>query len=257
MGKESSYTLQTVTRGAQVLNLLSRHDSFTLKDTCQELQMNSTVAYRLLQTWVELGYLHYNQGKRVYSAGLTLVHLATKARLMSGVPELERRLKEVSNKVNQTASAAILVDVSILYIARNVVTKALTFQVEVGSTLPAYATSMGHLLLAYRPQDWVRQKLIGHTLPPLTEHTLSNVDDLMLELQRVREQGYVLSSQQLEVGVTAVAVPVKNQEDKVVAAINAAGNSAQFTSQEIHDRILPVLLEAAEKPLELDLGDKV
>jgi IclR family pca regulon transcriptional regulator len=252
--KPDRYHLQTLARGAAVLDLLARRDYLTLKYVTDQLGLNSTVAYRLLRTWTSSGYLSYDASTRRYHAGLNLLRLATKTHGSSGLPEVEARLNRVSEEVGQTASFSVLAGRFVLYVARVVANKALMYQVEIGKTLPAYSTSAGHVLLAQQPLETLLELYPEPVLLGYTEQTVRSRDDLLRRLGTVREQGYAVNNGQLSENVTAVAVPVRNGRGDVVGAFSIAGPAAQFSTDDIYRRYLPVLLEAAREPLEVGLG---
>jgi IclR family pca regulon transcriptional regulator len=247
------YYLQTLARGAAVLDLLASNDYLTLKYVTDELGLNSTVAYRLLRTWTSSGYLSYDPSTRRYHAGLNLLRLATKTHGSSGLPEVEARLGKISEEVGQTTSFSVLAGRFVLYVARVVANKALMYQVEIGKTLPAYSTSAGHVLLAQQPLETLLELYPEPVLLGYTEQTVRSRDDLLSRLETVREQGYAVNNGQLSENVTAVAVPVRDDEGNVVGAFSVAGPADQFGTDDIYRRYLPALLEAAREPVRIGL----
>lgn len=252
--KPDAYHLQTLARGAAVLDLLVHHDWLTLKSVTDELGLNTTVAYRLLRTWTSSGFLSYDPATKRYFAGLNLLRLATKTHGSSGLPEIEARLQRVSQEAGQTASFSVLAGRFVLYVARVVANKSLMYQVEIGKTLPAYSTSAGHVLLAFQPAEALQALYPEPTLLGYTENTVRSRDDLLARLETVREQGYAVNNGQLSANVSAVAVPVRDAADRVVGAFSIAGPGDQFAADDIYRRYLPALLEAARQPVEIGLS---
>lgn len=248
--KDAAYRLQTLERGAAVLDLLVDRDHLTLKEASQALKLDSSVVYRLLRTWTAVGYLEYDPSTRRYHPGLSLMRLATKTHSTSGLPDIEERLRAVSIKVEQTASFSVLAGRFVLYVARVVANKALMYQVEIGKTLPAYATSAGHVLLAHLPPDALLDLYPEPNLLAFTDNTVRTRDELVKELAAVRQQGYAVNRGQLANGVAALAVPVRDRKGEVVGAFSVAGAAEQFSNDDIYRRYLPVLLEAAREPVE-------
>ena len=236
-------------RGAAVLDLLITRDYLTLKETSEELGLNTSATYRLLRTWSQAGYLNYDGRTKRYFPGLNLVRLAGKSHRSSGLLDIEERLRVVSDQVKQTSSFSVLAGRHALYAARIVANKALMYQVEIGKTLPAYATSVGHVLLAWLPEDKILQLYPEPVLMGYTDHTVRSRDELLAKLATVRSQGYALNPGQLSESVAAVAVPVHDDKGIVVGAFSVAGPATQFTSDDIYRRYLPALLEAAREPV--------
>jgi IclR family pca regulon transcriptional regulator len=249
----SSETLRTVERAVRVLELVGDRDRFTLKEAASELELSSTIAYRILQTWVGLGYLHFDDASKHYSVGQRLLWLRPRATAFAATAELKERLRVLSARVGQTSNVGILVGRDMTYLARNVVRKVLMYQVDVGTSLPAHATSMGRVLLAALGDDEVRHLYPEIRLEAFTEHTVETIEELIAELAGVREHGYAISKWQLQMGVCSVAMPLRDRSGAVVAAINVAGTSLELSDDVIRDVAIPALRDASLRPLATDV----
>jgi IclR family pca regulon transcriptional regulator len=123
--------------------------------------------------------------------------------------------------------------------------------IAVGTRFPAYATSMGRVLLAGLPAAELEQYLAGVRLQPLTERTLTSVPELRDEIERVREAGRAVVDQELEAGLRSVAVPVRGPGGDVIAAINtsmqASLGAGGSTLEEAVAEVLPHLQQTAAK----------
>lgn len=248
--KSEPYQLRTLVRGAAVLDLLTENDHLILKDVSTALGLDTSTAYRILRTWTSVGYLEYDPTSKRYYAGINLMRLATKAHSSSGLPDIETRLQNLNREVEQTVSFSVLAGRFVLYVARVVANKALTYQVEIGKTLPAYATSAGHVLLAHLPLEEVMELYTEPTLLGFTETTVTSRDELLESLELVRKQGYAINRGQLGSSVTALAVPARDRDGTVVGAFSMAGPADQFSNDDIYRRYLPALLETAREPVE-------
>ncbi len=243
------YRLQTLARGAAVLNLLTRRDSLTLKEVSSDLGLDPSTTYRVLRTWASTGFLSYDATTKRYYAGLGLLRLATKSHSTSGLPAVEERLGAVSRMVEQTASFSILSGRFVLYVARVVANRALMYQVEIGKTLPAYSTSAGHVLLAFESPERILELYPDSQFLAHTESTIRTREELIKQLQLVRENGYALNRGQHSDDVAALAVPVRDGSGRVVGSFSLAGAVSQFSDFIVHETFLPALLEAAREPL--------
>lgn len=249
------YQLQTLTRGASVLNLLLDRDAFTLAEASNALGLGTTITYRLLRTWLSSGYLQYDPDTKRYSAGLSLMRLAAKTRATAGIPEAEERLRALARHIDQTCSCAVLAGRYSLYVARVLANRSLTYHVEVGKTLPAAATSTGHVLLAAEPPERIDELYPEPTLPRFTDTTPATRDELRLRLDRVRADGFALNRGQLSQSICAVAVPVYDPQGRVVAAFSIAGPASEMPDEAVFERYLPALREAAREPLHIGVAN--
>src|SRR5205823_1141291 len=112
-----------------------------------------------------------------------------------------------------------------------------------GSRLPAYCTSMGRVLLASLPHDQMLALLKDTDRPAITERTLTRIEDLVTEIEKVRVKGYSIIDQELEIGSRSIAAPIFNLSGQTVAAINVGAHAARATVQRLEHEVLPRLLE--------------
>jgi len=133
----------------------------------------------------------------------------------------------------------------VVYIARYLTHHIMSVTLNVGTRLPAYATSMGRILLAQKNDHEIDGILAASSLTQFTSNTLTDPAKIKIELEKARKQGYCIVNQELEMGLRSVAVPILNQRGLVVAAINVGTQAARIEEPELRDRVLPSLQRAA------------
>ncbi|XAW88680.1 IclR family transcriptional regulator C-terminal domain-containing protein [Vibrio sp. CDRSL-10 TSBA] len=121
----------------------------------------------------------------------------------------------------------------------------LAFNLQIGARLPAYATSMGRVLLSQLPEQKVISILESSNIEALTPYTLTSQADLLKELQIVKQQGYSINDQELELGLRSVAVPVFNQKGQVKLTLNISTHVSQVSSEYIVSTFVPILKQAS------------
>lgn len=226
----------------------------TLTDAAAATGLTRATARRFLMTLASLGYAA-TDGKnwRLTARVLDLGHSYLAG---LGLPEIVgTHLDRVAQSVHESASAAVLDDADIVYVARVESRKIMRVQITVGTRFPAYVTSMGRVLLAGLKTAEAERILQASDRRALTPHTTTKVSELMTEVSRVREDGYSLVDQELEMGLRSLAVPVRDGSGRVVAAINVSTTAAE-TPRETIDGVLPALL-AAQADIERDLASLV
>ena len=122
----------------------------------------------------------------------------------------------------------------------------MTTHLQVGSKLPAYCTSLGKILLAYKPYDEVKEIFESIELKSYTPYTIKDLESLKRDLEIIRENGYAVNNQELEIGLLSAAAPVYDQKGKVVTAINISMSSARVSLDELRKKFIPVLLQTAK-----------
>src|SRR6266496_4069599 len=208
-------------------------------------------AGRFLLTLVKLGYVRsdgreFSLRPRVlelgyaYLSGLALPDVAA--------PHLE----ELVARLHESSSISVLDGHHVVYVARVPTKRIMTVAISVGTRFPAYATSMGRVLLAALSPDELDRYLAEATFEPLTARTVTDPGRLREVIGDVARQGYVIVDQELEEGLRAVAAPIHGAADVGTAAINVSAHAARVSIASLRGDILPALLDTA-KAIEADL----
>jgi IclR family pca regulon transcriptional regulator len=153
----------------------------------------------------------------------------------------QAHLSDLANVVHESCSASVLDGFDIVYVARAATKRIMTSSLSVGTRLPAYATSMGRVLLATLPGDQLDAYVDSATLKPLTERTIVEQDRLRAEIERTRARGWCLVDQELEDGVRSIAVPVHDSAGRVLAAVNTSAHATRVPLATLQKSFLPRL----------------
>jgi IclR family pca regulon transcriptional regulator len=140
----------------------------------------------------------------------------------------------------------------IVYVARVPVSRIMTVAINVGTRFPAYATSMGRVILAGLPDADLEAYLARVRLDRLSPHTVATREALRAELTRVRSQGWALVDQELEEGLRSVAAPLRDRAGRVVAAVNLSVHASRTSAEQVRRVLVPPLLATAAR-IEADL----
>lgn len=243
-------TLQTVRRAASVLELFVEERALSLTEVMRALRIGQTVAYRLLQTWVQLEYLRFDPATKRYRAGTHLLEIGTRVRARISTHDIEQRLDDVVARLPGSYNIAILQGTRVYYIARRGFdTPALDR--GLGSSMPAHATVLGQTILAFRPEEEVEARYPGRVLPgDAPAGAPADFDALLARLRQIRESGSAWGLRSIP-GTGCIAVPLRDPAGQVVAGLGAAVPTDASWPESTLDRVLPVLLEASQTPVEL------
>jgi IclR family pca regulon transcriptional regulator len=137
--------------------------------------------------------------------------------------------------------------VEVVYIARAATRRIMSIGLAVGSRLPAYCTSLGRVLLAYREPAWLDAYFERVTLKRLTPKTVVSEKGIRDALARVREQGYALVEEELELGLRSLSVPVFGTNGRLACAINVSVQTGRTSAEELVAEANPVLQAAARE----------
>jgi IclR family pca regulon transcriptional regulator len=166
------------------------------------------------------------------------------AYLAAPLPRLiQPSLDSLAQTLNASCSASVLDGTEIVYIARAAHHLLIAGGLHAGSRLPAYCTAMGRVLLAALPPEQSQALLVQSERRAVTARTLTDVDALVAELDRVRLSGFCLIDQEVEIGSMSVAAPIRTTQGRTVAAFVVALHATPESAARIRTEILPRMLE--------------
>jgi len=244
--------VQSLARGIAVIRAFDAdHPELALSDVARRTDMPPAAARRFLRTLESLGYVRSTG--RLFALTPRVLELGFSYLSALSLPEaMQPHLERLSREVEESVSAAVLADAEIVYVARVPTRRIMTVGITIGTRFPAYATSMGRVLLASLSEDAVAAVLAHDPPRALTERTIVDGDEILAELRRVREQGWALVDGELEAGLRSVAVPVRNRDGAAVAAVNVSTSATRDSLEQLRDHHLPLLLQA-RAAIEADL----
>ena len=251
--------LRSLARGLDVLTALgTRRGGMTLSAVAEVTALPRATARRALLTLREEGYVEADG--RLFRPLPRVLELGYARLSGMSVDELARpHLTRLAERVRESASVAVLSGEDISYVARVATRRIMQVNITVGTRFPAYATSMGRVLLAGLPDAERAARLAASPPQPLTRFTVTDPARLAEILEDVARDGYALVDQELEEGLRSIAAPVRDARGRVVAAVNVSTHVGRDEPDRAHEQILPALLEAAAR-ISADLaavGDRV
>lgn len=245
--------MTSLARGLLVIRAFTEQQPrLTIAEVARLSGLPRAAARRCLLTLEKLGYAG-SDGRNFYLSpkilALGYAFLSSTSLPKAIQPFLER----VSESLQESCSAGVLDEGEVVYVARAATRRIMSVGLAVGSRLPAFWTSMGRVLLAHLPPAELRRRLEALQPRAFTERTITDKAQLARLLEQVRQRGYCIVEQELEVGLRSVAVPVVNASGQVVAAMNCGLQAQRVSRKELETRILPVL-QATAQDLRVLLG---
>jgi len=237
--------VQALARGLAVIRAFGPdRPSMSLSEVAVATRLTRATARRSLLTLSELGYA--SRSGRRYSLTARVLDLGYGFLSSLRLPELAFPLMEqLAQRVHESCSIAVLDGDDIAYVQRVSVRKLMAISLAVGARLPAYATSMGRVLLAGLDDAALDAWLARQTLTARTAWTMTDRKALVEEIRRVRRRGYALVEQELEPGLCSVAVPLRSGEGRALAALNVGMPWRKGVRAELESRVLPALRDCA------------
>lgn len=244
--------VQSLERGLAVIRCFDETTpQLTLSDVARATGLTRAAARRFLHTLLELGYVRtdgrlFSLRPRVLELGYAFLS-SFSLPLVAG-PWMEQLVEQV----HESCSLSVLDAEEVVYVARVPAKRIMTVAISVGTRFPAYATSMGRVLLAHADPEWLEDYLGTVQMHQLARRTITDPAKLRTVLRRVRSQGFCLVDEELEAGLRSIAVPVRNQAGTVVAALNVSAHTSRGSAEAIRSELLPPL-QAVASAIEDDL----
>jgi IclR family pca regulon transcriptional regulator len=234
-------------RGLRVLQTFSReHAQLTLSEVAALTALSPATARRSLHTLENLGYVG-RLGRRFLLRPKVLSISSGYLSAINAEMVLQPFLQDLVNEVGGSSSVTILDDLQIVYLAHASANRAIRLTAGVAARYPAYATSMGRVLLSFQPEWVVDAYFARATLRKFTEHTETNPPTLRRILKETRARGYASIQDELDYGIVSVALPIFGPDGTVVAAANCADVTTRLNSKEIVQKRLPALRQAVRR----------
>jgi IclR family acetate operon transcriptional repressor len=249
---------QAVLRAVHLLKAFGpAQGELTLADLVRAVGLNKTTTYRLLTALEAEGLVQRSPGGEGYRLGPELLALGSRALGASDLRHAGRgELSALAQATRETASLEVLVGAHALILDEAMGGHVVGTTPSVGTRWPAHATATGKVLLAELLEDEL-QALLGETLSALTPRTITDPIALRRELGRIRERGYATNNEELEPGYTAVAVPIRAQGGRVVAALCIGGPRLRLGAERLVEvaRLLPAPAARISERLGFRPGD--
>ncbi len=245
-----AYTVESLAKGLRILALFSeRRPQLRLTEIVAALDMPMPTAFRLVATLEGEGYLERlpDGAVRPSAAVLTLGFAALRG--LDLVQSSALILRELAETTKQTVNLGVLSHDQVVYVARlQSDTSLVTANITVGSTLPAFCTSMGKVLLAFAADDDLASRMDARSFAGTWgPRAAASLDALRPQLARVRAAGYALQDEEVAGGLRSIAGAVRGEDGRVIAAVNIAVPAVMYSVDDLVERFRAPLLAACEQ----------
>lgn len=240
--KSADYAVQSLEKALALLDMLSTHaDGLGVTELGQKLGMHKSTVHRLLATLVTCGYVDQDPLTDRYRPGIKLVGIGLQILgQLDFRQEAQPYLKELAEFSRETVHLSVLDNGDVVVVDRHFYPGTVT--VNIGFRLPAHCTAAGKVLLAFRPFDEVRRVIKEESLSRFTANTITSIDLLFFQLDRIKVQGYAVSAEEYAEGIRAIAAPIRDHTGQPVAAVSILGPASRLSIDRM-GRLITVLTE--------------
>ena len=222
--------LQTLQKAGELLALFDReHTEWGVREAATRLKIAKSSAHDLMSSLAQLGFLNRTEENR-YRLGWRLVTLSE---TLLATTELRKEahpvMEELAAQYQETIHLAVLDGTQAVYVdkleGRQAVRVELT---SLGARLYAHCSALGKVLLAHSPEEVVKHIIQSAGLPRFTANTITDEEDLLQSLSKIRKQGYAYDMEEILPDLCCVAAPIYNHNGQVIAAISMSIPAYRF-----------------------------
>jgi DNA-binding IclR family transcriptional regulator len=243
---DSSGGVQSVDRAISILEILSQRREAGVSEIALEIAVHKSTAFRLLGALESRGLVEQAEDRGKYRLGFGIVRLAGGVAARMDLTQQGRPVcRRLAEEIGETVNLAVLRSHYAVNLDQVRGPAAVTTQNWVGQLTPLHATSSGKILLAHL-DDRYRSQLLGAAgFEKYTPNTITSLPVLEEQLGEARGKGYAVTVEEFEIGLNAVAAPIRSYEGEVVAAVSASGPAYRFSEERLHE-LAPALIAGAE-----------
>ena len=247
-----SENVQSVERALDIINtIVAANRSLSVGELSQAMGLAPSTIHRILQTLTVKNYVFQDPHTKRYDIGPEIVDISSALYLRYDlVRRVRPYLQELVELTGETAHVAQLYGTTAMYLSQVEPLSMVRMFTTPGSIAPLHCSDVGKVFLADLPAARIDEVVRKTGLPARTPHTITRLDDLMQELQRVRQGGYALDDEEREMGVRCISAGLLNGAGKVIAAIGVAGPTSRLSRgriSEVSAAVLGMALRSAEE----------
>lgn len=244
--KKESYQVQAVDRALEVLSCFSlTNTELTLAEICELSDLPKPTVFRLLASLEAAKFVELTSDKQRYTVGIRLFELGQIYQSNLSIEHVVTPfMQDITRRHDIVCNLGILDEGQVVYIASTDPGGPFRHVPIIGYRHYVHCSALGKSLLIDHENGQIEEILDERGMPPLSPHTLTKPDAFLGDLEEARKQGYTVDDQEGAVGIFCLAVPIRNRQGQVVAALSVSGPSPKFDS-EMKDQILEDLRAAA------------
>lgn len=237
--------LEALARGLRIIQAFnSERRQLSLSDIARLVELPRASARRTLHTLVHLGFAETDG--RLFRLTPRILMLASAYLASNSITDiLQPAVERLAAEVGEACSAAVLDGEDVIMIAHAAPNRVFNLAAQIGFRLPAVASSLGRVLLAALDERELDTLLARVELQKLTPMTIVDRTQLRLTVSKVREDGYSLVDQEVELGFRSISVPLRRLDGRVIASLNVGAHSRRCTLDTMRSVFLPKLLALA------------
>ena len=248
--EKSEYTIQSVINALELLEQFKGDiHELGVTELSKRLGLHKNNVFRLLATLESKGYIEQNKLNENYKLGVKCLELGQNYLKHTGLLRQARPImEEVVEKCDENVYLSVLRGQKVVYIDVVEANQAVRVVSRIGAQLPPYCCASGKAQIAAL-QDLGEdiEKYINMPLKPITANTITKIDQLLKELEEIKEKGYAIDDEEVDVGVRCVGAAIRDYTKRVIGAISISGPVNRMSFERIENELGPLIVDAARR----------
>jgi DNA-binding IclR family transcriptional regulator len=250
---------QSIEKAISILDCFSLDSQYqTIENICMLVNIPKPTAYRLLYTMETLGMVHYNEKEATYCLGMKMFEYGgiVLGRL-NVINAASPYLTALHHKTGYTVLLAILEGDNLIYIDKRSTAEGIGYTSTIGRFRDPHYGALGKVLMAYLEDSEIIKLLEKSPLKKYTNQSITDTAAFLMKAKEIREQGYYIDIEEVVPEVIAVAAPIKNKWDQVIAAVTVAGPKNEIQEYSVTELVKDIChytdqisLEMGRKPID-------
>lgn len=231
--------MQQVKRIVSILEVLGdKTDGIGLTGISKEVDLSKSTAFRILKSLMEHNMVTQDKETKKYKLGLQMMILGSKAIQNLGIREIVRpHLLNLRNKFNETCFLSVLNNNKVTCAEKVDTNKKLRYFVQEGNTMPYNCAASAKAIIAFQDKEKLKKIMDSMKFLRYTDHTVYNEKKLLLEYEKIKDQGFAICDEEMEEQVLSIAVPLFDYDSKVRASICLLGLKSSFQGERLNEVI--------------------
>lgn len=225
--------VQSVGRALEIVRCFEgESEELGISELSDQIMLNKSTIYGLVNTLAANGFLEQNPHTRKYRLGIKLFELGNLVQKRMDIRnEAKPYCRKLADKYRSIVHLAAYYDGEIVYIDKVDIQDFSIAYSYVGKRAKMHCTGVGKAILAYLPEEEVRDNVLNKPLQRFTDNTITSPERLLKELEVIRIRGYAADNEETEPGLVCIAAPILDHHNRPVAAISCSGPGARMSEQ--------------------------
>jgi DNA-binding IclR family transcriptional regulator len=234
-------------RALEILELFEKNSELSISEISEKMDLSKSTVYGLVNTLTTKGFLEQFDVTKKYKLGIKNFELGNCVeKRMDLRMEARPYFEMLSNLFHETIHLAKHYDGEIVYLEKISGSDFSIVSSQIGHRAPMHCTGVGKVQLAYLSEEYLERYVFSKPMKKYTKNTIVTKEDLLKELEKLRQNGYVLDDEEIEIGLRCVAVPILGQGSNILAGISVSAPTGRMSDEKV-DCISKELKEISKK----------